>query len=238
MSGPCEVWATPADMCSPCDDYALDVGLLEEALEAASGILYEMSGRRFGGVCSETVRPYSCICGGVCSCTGLSTVRLRSPVVDVTEVRVDGAVLNPARYRVDEWRDLARLPDIDGTRATWPRWQRLDLASTETDTFSVTYTYGEPPPPAGVRAAARLGCELALACNPESAGQCQLSQRVQQVTRQGVTVVLDRLDALREDLTGLPEVDIFLQAYNPARLRQRARVISPDTRSGLRRVGT
>lgn len=257
-SGPCEPWASTADICSPCDDYAFNAADLEDGLDMASGILFELTGRQFPGVCTATVRPCTarasgeylgadglfhatcgCASGYGCGCSELSAVTLGGyPVNSITEVKVDGAAVDPSLYRVDEWRWLVRLADADGTNPGWPCAQRLDLADTEDDTFSVAFTYGREPPLTGVRAAAVLGCQIALACQPETAGQCQLSRRVQSVTRQGVTVVLDSLDAFRDGLTGIPEVDLFITSVNPARLRRRARALSPDVGPSARRIGT
>lgn len=41
----------------PCDAAPFSDALVEDALNAASGILYVLSGRQFPGVCTETVRP-------------------------------------------------------------------------------------------------------------------------------------------------------------------------------------
>lgn len=264
-TGACSSWATVADLCSPCDDYAFPAGLLTETLEMASDVLFELSGRRFPGVCTTTVRPCTrrafeeygpatpgfqffsphvivgCGCQrrARCGCGDPDAITLGGyPIIAITTVKVDGVALDAARYRVDDYRWLVRLADADGTNPGWPCCQDLSLADTEDDTFSVTFTYGSAPPAMGVRAAARLACELAMACEPEFAGKCLLSQRVQQVTRQGVTVVLDRLDAIQEDFTGIPEVDLFLRTYNPAKLRRRAQVISPDIGRRVHRIGT
>lgn len=257
-SGPCEAWATVADLCSPCDDYASIVGDAEEALDVASDLLFQLSGRQFSGVCSAVVRPCTmrhyeqwsaldprwvagcgCRSGYRCGCSSISSISLGAfPIRSITSVKVDGVTLDASRYRIDSYRHLVRLDDADGTNPGWPIGQQLDEASTEDDTFEVAFTYGHEPPASGVRAAAVLACELLLACQPENASRCRLNQRVQSVARQGVTVVLDRLDAFKEGLTGLPEVDLFLTTYNPARLRRRARALSPDVGPSVRRVNT
>ena len=58
----CSVWASVDDVCSPCDDYSFPAGLLDDMLAVASDILFELSGRRFPGSCSDIVRP----CGQSC----------------------------------------------------------------------------------------------------------------------------------------------------------------------------
>lgn len=262
QAGPCEPWATVADVCSPCDDYTFDVGILEDNLEVASELLFVLSGRQFPGECSATIRPcatrwggdwfprldapsighgfhHPCTCRGSCSCLGRAQVSLGlSGVIDVVEVRQDGAVVSDALYRLDDGGRLVRLPDPDGSRPGWPCCQRLDLADTEEGTFAVDLVYGRAVPAAGRMAAAALGCQLALACQPETMGVCRLPKRVQTLSRQGVTVgaILDNFDQLDQGKTGIYEVDLFIKAYNPKGLRRRATVVSPDTMGRHRRV--
>lgn len=53
-TGTCAPWATTADLCSPCTPETADIATM---LQAASDVLFELSGRRFSGECSATVRP-------------------------------------------------------------------------------------------------------------------------------------------------------------------------------------
>lgn len=235
----CAPWATSGDVCAPCVDNDDVSAVIDDQLQVASDILFLLSGRRWPGVCSDTVRPCArprCHGSISCSCGGLSTVVLGPNLVAVSQVKVDGEVLSDALYRVDTAHDeLVRLPDANGSRVSWPCCQRLDLADTEDDTFSVTYTYGAEPPVGGVKAAAELACELALSC---TGGTCRLPKRVQTVTRQGVTVALiDSLDLFERGMTGLPSVDLWLKSVNPNGLSRRAKVLSPDTMQPNRRIG-
>ncbi len=237
FTGPCSPWATTADVCTPCED--VNDGVMADALEMASELLYVLSGRQFSGVCSDTIRPDRlCRCSDqACRCNTVEELILPGlPVVSITSVKVDGVTLASSRYRIDNHRALVRLADADGTNPGWPCCQRMDLASTEDETWEVAYTYGQAPPALGVRAAAKMACEIALACTGNSG--CTLSSRVQSITRQGVTVAIDSLDSIREDLTGLPEVDMFLNAYNPGKLRRQATIFSPDTVVRHRRTNT
>lgn len=258
LPGTCSVWATEADLCSPCDDYDALGPIAGDFLQAASDVLYALSGRQFPGECEAQVRPCArrgavtpsgwrrswgfCGCASTdrCGCGGLSQIELGAyPITGVFEVKVDGVVLDADRYRVDDYRFLARLADADGTRQAWPCCQRLDLDDDQEETWSVTFTWGREPPPAGVKAAASLACELALACQPENAGECRLPKKVQSLTRQGVTMVMTDLTALlNADRTGIPEVDLFLKTYNPAGLRRGATVWSPGSAPVARHVGT
>lgn len=252
----CEPWATEADLCSPCSEYeSVMTEDLPWALQAASDVLFRLSGRQFPGICQATVRPCSrsrgdrwpapagwtgswgfCGCSrdDRCGCGSISSIALGGSVEAVSEVKVDGEVLDAGAYRVDNHRWLVRT---DGD--AWPCCQRLDREDTELETFSVTYSYGRTPPPMGVRAAAVLACELAMACHDETVGQCRLPRSVSAITRQGVTMVITPADVLAPNgKVGIHEVDLFIQAYNPSRLQRRATVLSPDTSPTARRVNT
>lgn len=268
-TGTCSPWATTADVCSPCDDYAFDPVVLEDCLQVASDVLFELTSRRWPGVCAEVVRPnaqyrahdgpryWGHLVGrigassspwGWCSCnrprewgcSSLSEVLLgASPVLSITEVLVDGVVVAPGEYRVDDHRYLVGLERADGTRRRWPCCQNMALPDTEEGTWSVAYTYGLEPPLGGVRAAAALGCQLALACQPETVGKCRLPKRITSITRQGVTVaVLDPLTLFADGLTGLAEVDLWVQSTRLGVARRRATVLVPGQARDVRRPGT
>lgn len=251
-TGTCEPWATIADLGSPCDDYGMDAALLEDSLQIASDILFSLSGRRYPGVCTDVVRPT-----GACAprettprdttgrtdpcCRTTPGIRLGgSPIVDVSEVLLDGEVLDPSEYQVDDYDVLVRLRDPAGNLRRWPCCQDVTLPATEEGTFQVTYTYGRTPPLGGIRAAASLACQLALAAQPETAGQCRLSDRVLSVTRQGVTKTLrDPAAMFPEGLTGLNEVDLWLSSERYGRKARRASVLVPETAARrVRRTNT
>lgn len=250
----CSSWASVDDLCAPCTE---DTPGIEEWLAIVTDAYYELSGRRWPGSCLDTVRPCGpvidpklphrlgslgvCRCWSystACGCGGLSEVRLPSePITSIVEVKVDGAVLDPSLYRIDQYRWLVRLPDADGTRARFPCCPSLDLPDTEDNTFSVSYTYGTPPPPLGKQAVVELACEFARACAGDE--KCRLSPRAISVARQGVTVQLAAItDTLKDGMIGLPIGDLFLHTYNPTGKRQQSSVWSPDIDSGTRRVGT
>lgn len=251
-TGVCEAWATEADLCSPCDDYDLDPILMAEKLLIASDLLFQLSGNRYPGECSDTVRPTSCECAaGVrhshrerptpppdVLCRG---IRLGgSPLVSVTSVKIDGVALDPSEYRIDDHDRLVRLRDSNGTLRRWPCCQDITLDDDAVGTFEVTYVYGQDPPRGGVAAAAALACELFLAAQPEAADRCRLSNRVLSVTRQGVTKQLrDPTLLFPEGRTGLSEVDLWLEAERYSRRNRRASIVVPETAAPrVRRVDT
>ena len=157
-----------------------------------------VSGRWFNMVCG---------CVGTCQCTpaGPTVLSLPGPVQSVTEVRIDGAVLDPTAYRVERKRWLIR---IDGD--VWPRCQNM-LAdpTTDVDTFEVTYQRGIPVPIGGQVAVGRLACELAMAaCGSE---ECALPERMTTITRQGVTVgFADTYEDLKAGGTGIYAIDTWV----------------------------
>lgn len=154
------------------------------------------------------------------------------PVTAITEVKIDGAVFDPAKYRLDEWRYMTRT---DGN--LWPVDQNLLLADTEVGTWSIALGYGEPPPQMGINACAQLAGELTKHCSGDVA-KCELPLRVTAVTRQGVTYsVANVMDILNKGGTGLYFIDLFVNTYNPDGLRRPARVLTPDLKP-YRRVGS
>lgn len=179
----------------------------------------------FGGACSCHHPP-----GRSCGCCGPSETRLGySPIVEVSEVLIDGATLDPAAYRIDDGKYLVRLPNPGSTvPQSWPCCQRLDLPTTEAETWSVTFCYGKGAPPLGVAAAARFAAEIAkgalgLDC-------CIAARNVTSMSREGVSIeVLSPTDFLTAGLLNIFEADLFIQTYNPAKIRKNAKILSPDT---------
>lgn len=148
-------------------------------------------------------------CTSGCSCSELSEVQLPYPVANVTEVKVDGAVLPPTAYRVDNWELLVR---VDGGQ--WPTCNDLNLPDTEFDTWSVTAQYGTAVPKLGQLAAGQLATEIVKRCI--GASGCKLpAATVQQVSRQGVTKTFFDAGAFANGKIGLYYPDMFLATFNP-----------------------
>jgi len=141
----------------------------------------------------------------------------------VSSVVVDGVEVPADAYRVDNGSLLVRQ---DGE--CWPRCQDFNLSGTAPDdenTFFVTYQRGMPVPMAGQIAAGLLACDFAKSC----ATGCKLPGNLASLTRQGVEVtVADPTQDVNEGLTGIPQVDQWIRAVNPAKRTGRARVYSPD----------
>jgi hypothetical protein len=239
----CSPWADIADICNPPD---VTDETLEQQLLNASNILFHFTGRQWPGSCAETVRPCGggsegwCGCSGgrTCGCRRPSEIRLGgSPITSVTEVKIDGAVLDPSLYRVDDWTHLVYLPADDDERQGWPCCQDVRLPDSEENTWSVAYTYGTGPDVGGSIYAAELAGELARACAGDT--ECRLPKRVQTIVRQGVTLaVVDPLNLFEDGRTGLPDVDLWLGSLRYGRRKRRATVMIPGQGRRVRRVGT
>jgi hypothetical protein len=273
--GPCSAWTTSevtAECCASAEAGS-DASVLDTAVMSATQALFELSGRQFSGVCERTVRPCdrSRTCGvqrmqwgtvivwdgstwkgstaqPACSCGGTSRVLLPGyPVREIGEVKLDGDVLDPGEYRLDEWQYLTRLRDVDGNHQAWPSCQAFDLPDDEPGTFSVRYFFGSDPPQPAIDAAGELACQIYLACQQSSgnaaAGECRLPSGVTRITRQNVEIQLAAFRTWGYTTksgwrTGLPLVDLFLNTYNPNGLRRRPAIWSPDAPHFASEVGT
>lgn len=250
LHGPCETWVGAEDVVLCCNAEATsDSSIYVSAAATASELLYELSGRQFAGVCHKTVRPCRVGCGcnwqvlsrgyvvwhdgwscdGVaCGCSALSQVELSGyPVREVTQVKIDGVVLDEDEYRLDRHRYLVRK-----NNENWPGCQNLSLDDDEEGTWSVTYTYGAPPPLAGAQAAAELACEIYRSCTGDE--ECVLPSGVSRIQRQGIVIERNAFAAWgrQEGIwrTGMPLVDLFLNTYNPSGMRKRPTFITPGRR--------
>jgi hypothetical protein len=165
--------------------------------------------------------------GDVCGCRPLSRTLLAGYVQEIVEVLIDGAVVDPATYRVDRNRWLVRVRENadDETWEHWPGCQNMDLPETEPGTLAVTYTYGRDVPESGKFAAKQLACQLYKQCVSEA---CSLPQDTVRVLRQGLVVEKPAFigwafekggrSIPRGWKTNIPGVDAFLNAYNPTGL--------------------
>ena len=252
--GPCTDWITGDDVAACCNVEVSSGAIFDEVAIQAQNLLYQLSGRKYAGLCSISVRPCrdNCSCfptqrlayasGGSrllwtgdywgwgdtrnCGCGCLSQVKLSGfPVQEIIEVLIDGVVIAPSEYRLDENRYLTRKDGV-----YWPSCQDLSLDDTEEGTFSITYAYGASPPAEGIAAAAQLACEIYKQCEGL---ECSLPTGATRVTRQGITI--ERQFFSRDPITklwrtGLALVDMFLNAYNPHGLLRRPVFWAPGKR--------
>lgn len=235
MYGLCDTWCTAEDL-DPCTE---DAAAIDSMIEVASRVMFLLGGSRWPGECDDTVQPGSCGCasrpwpvsGGVALrsvdasgslCGSCSLLHLpQFPVISVTEVRIHGDVLDAAAYKIVDDEALVR---VDG--GSWPS---NTGPGTVPPVLEVDYTYGGFPSELGKRAATVLAQELLLAfCGNDA---CRLDRRVQQITRQNVTIEAVQMpgliDALVQGHIGLPEVDLFVTTENPTKLRREGRFVIP-----------
>lgn len=219
----CEPW--PIRWQCPIADY--DSEVLDAAHAGAQLILGRFLGGRFG-VCHTTEQyraPMSAGCQHPIhwedgqrwrrNLSGSCAVLLaRSPVRNVTEVRLDGVVLDP-----DEWMiDMNRLVRVG---QCWP-W----IADSQPPRIEIDYSYGLDPPPMSELALGEIACELLAAWEGRD---CGLASNVVSVTRQGVTQQLAAPDILNDQgLLGLPISDMLIRSLNPDGLKRKPVVRSVD----------
>lgn len=209
----------------------------QAGIDIASAVLYELTGRRWSGIENGVVRPsaqdsslsflvpgwvpawgsYDSLAG---ACAPSNTVDIgHYPVLNILQVRVDGAVVPANTYQLQKQKNLVR---VDG--GVWPCAQDLFSAPTDPDTFEIQFVHGIEPPEAGKLACAVYAVELAKSfCNLD----CALPQRTQYATRQGIsTILLDPLNVIERGMIGLPTVDSWVRAVNPHQRRKRAMMMS------------
>jgi hypothetical protein len=164
----------------------------------------------------------SCRCGSVsdCSCgSSLSAVILPGPVGAIESVVLNGELVDPTKYRVDNGNELISLdPDI-----VWPSCQNMTADLESDGTFAVTYYRGMAPNEMVNSTAGVLAAEFYKAC---TGGKCRLPQNVKQVVRYGVTIEVN--PDLFSSMMVIPEVAMLVNVLNPNQLKQAPRVLSPD----------
>lgn len=162
----------------------------------------------------------------------LSEILLNGPVTRINEVWVDGVLLDPSQYTLYDGRRLVRNLDPSGqSSSAWPWNQNLQIPITYPGTALIDYEWGRPPPDSGWLACVELATELALAVG--GSDRSTLANRVVSMASEGISVqVGDSLSYIREQLTSLPLCDLFIQAYNPQKLRRRSVFLAPNSTVG------
>jgi hypothetical protein len=144
----CERLCSVADVgwVGDCDVTTVPTADVEAAIDSATDVLIGLTGRTLGR-CEVTLRPCRQACAGhPCGCCVTRGILLEGVAPTVSEVMIDGAVVDPGTYTVvtspsgDKY--LERFHS-DGRPDYWPNCQKVYLPTTEQDTFSVTYEHGE-----------------------------------------------------------------------------------------------
>jgi hypothetical protein len=253
----CEPWPLP-EGCSLTGEAAAT----DQAVAAASRVLWELSGRRYGA-CEVLLRPcrpdcstsapggwwdgltwpvlspgaslwWEARCGRCstgCGCTTADSIQLPTAARDVTEVMIDGVVFTD--WRLYDGRSLVRT---DG--GSWPRCQDWTVGHDQPGAWAVTAIYGEPVDEAAQFALWDLARDYVSVC---SGGECRIPRRPSAVTRQGVSMTFPTVAEVRHALGAYPLVTAWLNAINPAGLRDEgAQIWDPQAildETGWRRPG-
>lgn len=147
-------------------------------------------------------------------------VSLPRPLHEVTAVWVNGEKLESGQYVVIEG---VVYPAGD---TVFPENQDLSgNYHTDTNTFAIEFTHGTTPPMAGQIAAGVLSLEIMRSLCKDTG--CKLPERLQSITRQGVTMgFVDTFEGLEDGKTGLWLVDSWVSSLRGA--KRPSAVHSPD----------
>lgn len=257
MPGPCEPFATLADVQGLCPD--VTQAQYDVFAMAASRTMYARTGRQYGLCRVRDLRPCAkrlvcgpadswgpwvglwrqwwqpawgvcgCACSTSCTCAPAEEVDLGVIVHEVHRVIVDGDELASTAWHLDERRYLVRT---DGD--AWPYSQDM-AALSGTGVFSVDMTYGIAPPRNVVLGTASLICELVKA----KLGQdCALPENVRSQVRQGVATEYVPLSTIiGSGLTGVYLADLAIAEENPAKIMRSARGLTAGRGRRQRQVG-
>jgi hypothetical protein len=154
----------------------------------------------------------NCFCSDGCNCGNVPSVTLEGPVGYIVDVRVDGVALLPSAYRVEDGTRLVRL---DGK--SWP--------ACAGDNFTVTYLNGYEVDELGEFVGGILANEFLMALTDER--KCRLPAETTSIARQGMNLTLET-GLFPNGQTGIREVDLYVQMWNPNLLKVKPRVYSPD----------
>lgn len=245
-------WPVEDPLCCDCWNGA-DPARKAQAILWASNTMYARTGRQFGpcevttrpcmkrncnrsgswygaGWSGNLWTPYifggqwfNCFCDNICCCEPRCQVQLAGPVNSIIEVTYDGAVIDPATYRVDNAQWLVR----EGGEC-WPECPNMDNPSGGEKVWEVTYTRGREVPADVLAATAVLACEYVKYCVGDAS--CKIGSRVTTLVRQDVTMEFVQPEVmLALGLTGIGIVDTTIANYNPAGLKFQPRVFSQAT---------
>lgn len=221
------LWLTKEDTFDPTGPYT------EDAIHAASWILYKLTGEKYTGIFTSTDAYQSqdfpsleltaaVIQGQVVNLpvftNGFRNLRLRnSPVRSIGSISHNGVEWDPSTYSLRNNSYVVRSNGLP--------WL-LDFTD-----LLVTYTHGTPVPRAGKQAAIRLANEFIHALKDD--GLCTLPERVSSVSRQGMSyTILDPQEFIQNGKVGIYTVDLFISAANPNKARKQSKVFSADRPRG------
>lgn len=240
--------------CIPADWAQVDESIREMAVMLASSSLHALSAYSVGG-CPITIRPCASQCatlpaydlygpggrlwapgitasglwvnnaglGG--SCGASCEFTLPPPVGGIQSIKVDGAELPRADFRLDNNNVLVYQ---GGGDCPFRAEQDLSLPDSEPGTWSITYLNARRVDRLAAKAAAHLAYEFALACGDSKVrAKCRLPANVKAITRMGMTMELN-VGVWPAGFTGVQEVDAWIAVVNPRQRKGQTRLYSPD----------
>lgn len=142
------------------------------------------------------------------------------PIIEITEVRVNGAIFAPTDYRLDNHRRIVLQDPNSLDRHCWPS-QRLDVPDGADDSFEIDYTYGEAPLELAKVGAGDLACEILKACAGDD--ECVLPDGASSVTKRGITI---NFRGPADGFTNVKTADLLIAAYRCPDVAQ-SRIFDP-----------
>lgn len=225
------LWCTVRDLGPEWEtsDYAQD------AVKAASYIMWALSGRKYTGLTTVTERY-------VRFAPLINTRLLQEAAIINSRVNKALQIVEPwvsaetrIRLRGQPVQEIKTVRNVSGDIVNKDTYYLVDHSAIQFSEgalivpadIEISYSYGAEPPTLGKMAARRVAIEFVKLWEGDT--DCALPQRVTNVTRQGVTyTVLDSQDFLEEMRLGIYEVDLFLKTTNPNKAQKRSKVFSPD----------
>lgn len=229
-------WIDLNDLEDPSSPYA------EYAIDAASMLLWALSGRKYSGVqttvdhfvCPESELPIGCswindstyrddqgvinqVISALSSDMGQIKIPLRkTPVREIIEVTSEGVTIDDNLYYVESNRNLV-----------------IEDSLSSCGGVTVEYRYGVEPPSMGKLAAMSLANSIV---NDLEGKECDLPSNVSSVTRQGISFeIYDPESILEKGKVGIFIVDAFITAVNPNHSKARAKIFSASVPAGRTR---
>jgi hypothetical protein len=259
--GPCAPWP----VAWPCELGASSPAATGIAVQAATEVLWALSGRQFG-VCEVTLRPCREECwptpwpetvqpwagwsypmpalvGGVwlnlvCgACPGTCSCGALSQVL------LPAPVHHVVEVRLDGTPMATGSYRLDDARklvrvdgGTWPWCQDLTAADDQPGAWAVTAAVGRELPEVARLAVGEVACQFLRGMRGED---CALPSNWTSLARQGVTLTRASPAEVREGgLLGLYWADLFVRSTNPHGLARRARAYDVDRIDSPRRTNT
>lgn len=141
------------------------------------------------------------------------------PATSVSNITIDGVVLDPSKYEVRDQIKVCRKDDVQ-----FPTCQDPDISLGGVGSWSITFSHGVNPPVDLVEHTLDYACQLA---KRKLDKPCELPKRIN-IDRD--FVAFDPMTFVKDGLTGWAPLDSCIRSINPVGARRGARVINPVRR--------